>query len=553
MNSLNRFNLQTRLIVGSAIPILLLVGILLIGVTTNRTINDSYQDVTDTQVPILRALDDLKLAGTTLTLVNHELLLEQSYGRPDIEFDTIPESIIDEAALAEIASVRADYDDALSRYMALVEQSDEQQATLLAEIERTGTALLDNSERLIILQQANASQALLIEAQNNFAALEEDFFAAVDAAIEVETQRLLENEQQVDDTVTTASLATTGLGILAIVIAIGAAVVVTRSITEPLSDLRDTTQKLAAGQMGTRAHVNNADEVGELAKAFNDMADTIEVRERDLETANKQLAAQLEELKEARRRALAAQRIAQENSRLKSEFLSTMSHELRTPLNAIEGFTSIMLSGMGVELSPRAEDMVKRVSSNSKRLLSLINDFLDLSRIESGRLELVATPLSPQELTNRWRQEIGVIAANKSLKFDVNIAPDMPAEVLGDEDALTKITTNLLSNAFKFTKAGGVTLDIRPEGIEDWAIVVTDTGIGIPAHAREYIFDEFRQVDGSTTREFGGTGLGLSLVQKLARAMGGQVTLDSEVGKGSTFTVVLPLKPQLEEVPAIGD
>jgi signal transduction histidine kinase len=241
-----------------------------------------------------------------------------------------------------------------------------------------------------------------------------------------------------------------------------------------------------------------------------------------------------------------AKRIADENSRLKSEFLSTMSHELRTPLNAIEGFTSIMLSGMGVELSEHAEGMVKRVSSNSKRLLHLIDDFLDLSRIEAGRLELVKTPLSPHELTSKWQREVGILAEEKGLEFVASVSPDMPPMIMGDEGALSKIAINLLGNAFKFTQQGRVVLDLKRDG-SNWMISVTDTGIGIPPHAREYIFDEFRQIDGSSKRLYGGTGLGLSVVQKLARAMGGSVTLQSEVGNGSTFVVALPLEVPEEQ------
>ncbi|MEO1288221.1 MAG: ATP-binding protein, partial [Chloroflexota bacterium] len=259
------------------------------------------------------------------------------------------------------------------------------------------------------------------------------------------------------------------------------------------------------------------------------------------QTLEVRVAERTAELEEARDEALAAQRIANENSRLKSEFLSTMSHELRTPLNAIEGFTSIMLGGMGIELSPRAEDMVRRVSSNSKRLLHLINDFLDLSRIEAGRLDLTSEPINLEELAHKWKNEVSILADEKGLDFTVTVSPDLPQTILGDEEALSKVAINLLGNAFKFTKEGHVSLCLEPAD-EGWTITVADTGIGIPPHAQEYIFDEFRQVDGSSKRLYGGTGLGLALVQKLVRAMDGRVSLESEVGKGSTFTAWLPLR-----------
>lgn len=238
----------------------------------------------------------------------------------------------------------------------------------------------------------------------------------------------------------------------------------------------------------------------------------------------------------------AARRIAEENSRLKSEFLATMSHEIRTPLNAIEGFTSIMLTGMGgAQYNDKAERYITRVNANSKRLLSLVNDFLDLSRIESGRYELADQPFSPAALAQRWRDEMSSLVEKKGLVLDLTLDPHLPETVFGDEEAISKITLNLLSNAIKFTEQGKIGLRVSNGG-SNWSISVSDTGIGIPPHAREYIFDEFRQVDQSSRRKYGGTGLGLAIVQKLVRFMGGSVTVDSELGRGSTFTISLPLK-----------
>lgn len=237
----------------------------------------------------------------------------------------------------------------------------------------------------------------------------------------------------------------------------------------------------------------------------------------------------------------AARRIAEENSRLKSEFLATMSHELRTPLNAIEGFTSIMMSKMGgAEYNDKTERYVSRVNTNSRRLLSLINDFLDLSRVESGRLELAHMPFSPAKLAKRWQDEIGVLAEKKSIDFEVTIDEELPDILYGDEESISKIGLNLLSNAIKFTEQGSVTLVLEKDE-DEWRVIVTDTGIGIPPHAREYVFEEFRQVDQTSKRKYGGTGLGLAIVQKYTRAMGGSVTLQTELGKGSVFTVSLPL------------
>jgi signal transduction histidine kinase len=318
------------------------------------------------------------------------------------------------------------------------------------------------------------------------------------------------------------------------IIAILLGALIRRGIIRPLRALQGGATQIAAGNLGYQVQIYNQDEIGEVASQFNDMSTQLAARAAEREQLIKDLQF--------------AKRLADENSRLKSEFLSTMSHELRTPLNAIEGFTSIMLGGMGIELSPRAEDMVRRVSGNSKRLLQLVNDFLDLSRIESGRLELIDTPVSAAELAMRWSRSVSVLGEEKGIAYHVDIDPNLPYPLLLDEDAVTKVAINLLSNAFKFTHQGEVTLTLRRAGDSHWELCVRDTGIGIPPHAHEYIFEEFRQVDGSSKRLYGGTGLGLSLVQKLVRLMNGTVTLESEVGHGSTFTVTLPLKTSQAEM-----
>jgi len=300
-----------------------------------------------------------------------------------------------------------------------------------------------------------------------------------------------------------------------------------RLVFSRIEKLQVAATQVTAGNLNVQVPIRRMDEIGVLTNAFNIMTTTLHKN--------------TEELLTARDEAIIGKELAQENNRLKSEFLSTMSHELRTPLNAIEGFTGIMLGGMGVDLDMKAKGMVERISTNSKRLIDLVNDFLDISRIESGRMDLVDVPFSPSDLADKWRRQLGVLAEQKDLLFIINVDPALPARLLGDDDALSKIGQNLLSNAFKFTEQGRVMLDLKREG-DNWQIIVRDMGIGVPSHAHDYIFDEFRQVDGSSTRRYGGTGLGLAIVQKLVRLMGGTVRLESELGEGSTFTVTLPIK-----------
>lgn len=329
------------------------------------------------------------------------------------------------------------------------------------------------------------------------------------------------------------------LALLAVLIGSGLSLLVSRTVTRPLHFMTSAAQRITGGDFAQRVTVMGSRELGTLAATFNNMTDHLQNTIQQLEQQTRDLSTTNTELVLARDQARVA-------SRLKDEFLSTMSHELRTPMNAIEGFTSIMLSKMGgVEYNEKTERHLTRVNANSKRLLQLINDFLDLSRIASGRLDLANQPFSPTELAQRWQHEIGVLAEKKNIGFELSLSPSLPEKIYGDEEAISKVALNLLSNAIKFTEQGKVSLSLQNGG-DQWRIIVTDTGIGIPPHAREFIFEEFRQVDQTSRRKYGGTGLGLAIVQKYARTMGGSVTLQSEMGVGSTFTVTLPLQTQTE-------
>ncbi len=337
---------------------------------------------------------------------------------------------------------------------------------------------------------------------------------------------IVEDEVYTGTTQSLTVLMVTGLIVFVAALAV-MAVVLRQFIFNPLSQLRGSLDRVAQGDYDARIPLNRADEVGEVIKAFNDMIRIVGERAIERDRLIRDLQA--------------AKRLAEENSRLKSEFLSTMSHELRTPMNAIEGFVGIILNKMGgADFNEKTASYLHRVRANSQRLLALINDFLDLSRVESGRLDLARLPFEPVKLAQRWRSELGVLAENKGIGFEVEVDPRLPQTLVGDEEAISKVAINLIGNVIKFTEQGKVSLTMRADG-DFWHIIVADTGIGIPAHAREFVFEEFRQVDQTSKRKYGGTGLGLAIVQKYTRSMGGQVTLKSEIGKGSEFTVSLPM------------
>jgi PAS domain S-box-containing protein len=264
----------------------------------------------------------------------------------------------------------------------------------------------------------------------------------------------------------------------------------------------------------------------ELKTFSSQLEERIQAATADLAEQNTRLQWQSRELEKA--------------NRLKSEFLASMSHELRTPINALIGYASLMLDRIYGDLTPRQEEGLNRIQGAAQHLLALINDILDLAKIEAGRMPLHLDDVTLGDIMTEISQQIEPLVKKKHLKFSV----DMPSKDLTlhtDRTKVKQILLNLLSNAVKFTHSGGISATVSRDE-DDLRFDVSDTGIGIRAADLESIWEDFRQVDQSRTREFGGTGLGLSITRKLVDALGGHVFAESTFGKGSTFTVVLPIR-----------
>jgi signal transduction histidine kinase len=235
-------------------------------------------------------------------------------------------------------------------------------------------------------------------------------------------------------------------------------------------------------------------------------------------------------------------RKANEANEFKSQFIARISHELRTPLGALLGMAEMLQQNVYGELTPPQLDIVQRIIGNAQELKQVFAELLDQSQIESGQLRLKEKHFSPQALAKKVHSNYLAMALQKGLSMWLEEAPDLPQALIGDAARTEQILSNLVVNAIKFTKRGGVTIRVFKSDATHWVMQVKDTGIGIASEDQDRIFEPFRQADEGTSRKYGGVGLGLAIVQQLVQAMQGSIHVESKPGQGSTFTVYLPIR-----------
>jgi signal transduction histidine kinase len=312
------------------------------------------------------------------------------------------------------------------------------------------------------------------------------------------------------------------LGSIALALALGYAI--SWSVLGPVKEIETQLEKVAAGDFSRRVHVINRDELGALAAEVNRMSEELGRLYEQLESFSKN----------------------------KSQFLASMSHELRTPLNAIIGLSDMLVKNAARFGTDKAAEPLQRIHRAGTHLLGLVNQVLDLSKIEAGKLELSPENVILQPLIDDVVGTARLLADQKSNRLSVDYPRDL-GSLMVDPMRLRQILLNLLSNACKFTERGTVSLKVQRTGIDpgSWIeFAVADTGIGMTPEQMTKLFEEFSQAEASTARQFGGTGLGLAITRKLCRIMGGDVTVTSQLGKGSVFTIRLPAAAAVPAAPA---
>jgi signal transduction histidine kinase/CheY-like chemotaxis protein len=339
-----------------------------------------------------------------------------------------------------------------------------------------------------------------------------------------------------------------GAFVLVVVLGIAAAIslMTTRLLARPLGLLLEGIRGVMKGQLEPIEVSRTGDEIELLGDNFNQMVAALDASKKEVleyqNTLEERIRQRTAELQVAMQEAMAA-------SEAKSEFLANMSHELRTPMNGVLGMIDMALAS---PLSPEQRDQLETAQSCAFTLLALLNDVLDLSKIEAGSMYLERIAFEPASLIEDAARSYKVLAIRNGVSFALELAKDLPAQIEGDPLRLRQILANLLSNAVKFTDSGTIRLKVesRGRGAEHLLCIgVHDTGPGIPADQIDRIFEKFTQADGSISRRYGGTGLGLTITKRLVELHEGQIRVESEVGEGSAFVVELPC-PESEAHPA---
>jgi signal transduction histidine kinase len=336
--------------------------------------------------------------------------------------------------------------------------------------------------------------------------------------------------------------------ILSMIVAAGMAAILQSRVSAPILEITHVAQRIARTHRFTdRVEIRVEDEVGKLASSFNAMLVEIERRDADLEAHRRTLEQEILERNAVNAELLLAKEKAESAARLKSEFLANMSHEIRTPMNGVLGMTDLALA---TSLTREQSEYMEGAKTSAEALLRILDDILDVSKLEAGKVAIEAMDFELRPMLQNTLRLFEIPAGKNGSELRLSVEPDCPAWLRGDPVRLRQILVNLVGNAVKFTREGSIEVSVARASGDRLLFAVKDTGIGIERDKLDTIFEAFTQGDGSHTRRFGGTGLGLTITRKLVGLMGGKVWVESEPGAGSQFYFELALPEQVSPAPA---
>ncbi len=502
-----RASVHVKLLSGFLVGALLLVALAVLSLVVIGRMNERVQDIDRLQVATSRA-QQMLYSVTAQSHYRAMALLTQ-----DPKYNT---------SIAEAKSTFAGLLDAMAR-------DDPTDAQILQDLRTANATYTTASNQVLALYTAGdlaAATQLHLDKEHPISHVLE---ASLHTLIDSSDQQINEAQAAFESDRALLTNAVVAFSVVAVAVALLLGFVLSWAFILPIRKMGAALAGITAGDLSRRVDVPNGDEFGQLARDLNRTS----ARLTDLFEEQRALTARLEETNASLARA----------SEAKSRFLASVSHELRTPMNAILGFTDALLGGVDGPLNPEQTASLNWVQRGGRDLLGLINEILDLSKIEAGRLTIDAQPFDPRELVATVVARSRSLAAQKGLDFSWEDR-EAPAEVVLDRQRVSQILVNLFGNALKFTREGEVRVETSGASESVFRVAVRDSGPGIAPDLHEAIFEEFRQAEG----EEAGTGLGLAISRRLARAMGGDVTLDSASGGGSTFYLTLPLDCRSEPV-----
>jgi signal transduction histidine kinase len=522
--------LQTKLIITFMVIILLVTAQALTVFYFTQQTTQNIEEIVQHSSPAINALDQMNAAEAALVQEVFSYSLKLQLGV------LTGISMINNHELQQFQDNWQLMDEGLNEYVTVASETVD--SSLTTELRSVSMNVYQRGLTYLSFSTQVNNPELLSEAHTALEEANNDFIEVLQQAVQIESDRLRQLSELSTQSASQSFILNIGSGIALIVTIVTIGFIVVRTVAKPIRTLDVAAKRIAQGDYLQYIKVASNDEIGQMTTTFNAMVDAIRKRDFELSELNKALEQRVIETQEAREQ-------AEKSNHVKSAFLASMSHELRTPLNAILNFSQFVSSGMVGPVNDEQVDLLEKLTMSGKHLLSLINDVLDISKIESGSLQLFV-----EENINLSEDVKAVIASGqillkeKPVEIYFDMGSDLPL-ITGDRRRIRQIMLNLVSNACKFTESGHITVTLRKQE-QELIFSVRDTGPGIAQEDHEIIFETFRQSE-TGMRVGEGTGLGLPISRKLAEAHGGRLWMESHIGEGSTFYVALPI--QLVQMP----